>query len=952
MHVTEAEALGIGGRVKENYDGRENLPNPTPSSIEFLRSAPQYSYYNSSSTPANKFYEENYKGKFLWYSMVPRQGATKYQAYMARMRENLQTSNGTRQFEIPSYATHSSSVPYRYNLKTGSDSPWDNDGFSDGYNSGTQVVTDGSFEGKYFEWRYLGYSADGHPISNPYFPDDYASNNRDSYWRGKNFIKESWYDGYANFEPTIWDDPGYRNQKIAWINKYFKPKHPGLFSGSKDAGYWADHLSLRNNPDLSTGILEGWHLSGGRYFYKTFTMTSPKRPNLRLTNFKIVDPETNKLVGLVTRNTTDPYKFNSTTSNQTQQYVSKGKTYTITGTIKNMKEPGLSAHNTTYRPVHVELIVGYDKTAREYNAIDEVYACNPVTPTNTIRYDNATNFACTFTIPTDKFEDEIELGFRIPNGFFLAGDNANNEDDISQIIFKPSPNDMAVKDQIDFLDQNGNVVETVTPLETYSVRFRITRPHGDVPVGEIGDPNNPFTMINVTSTDKGTVSTNKRVVAQEVLRKGNTIELIAVNAIQPRTNLIESCVEINYLHVTKGQNILNGNDKKCATLQSDINISVKDFVIKPQSVYLPSNMNTSYETVRFDFNITNYNEEKRSKNIPYVIKKGNTVIYQGMKYNVPPNVAIQESVTIGNIPLSQGNHGFTVEVNPPPRLWFESVKDVANPYLDNVATNSMLVIKAPTVVKCDVENTRNTWTTTYSIYEWWGYEDRSWIRGYWNYDNRGRRTTYTSGYWNYYCVTTRTKSSTQTINHYEDYSIKQVLFRSKLTDDNNGGWINIKGGGVGKVKAGYGFEIKVIANYNTNIDSTPKSWSSGCSGKSVSPTTGTVKAKERITLTMPFKDKAGKDVKYTLNANVSGSWSNETQTYEMPMRNAFNLKNTREIFVNEGAKDGEYSIKIETDGTFQGSSDKPYNRNLCDVENVTIKILGSNSDDLKTHITQ
>ena len=310
------------------------------------------------------------------------------------------------------------------------------------------------------------------------------------------------------------------------------------------------------------------------------------------------------------------------------------------------------------------------------------------------------------------------------------------------------------------------------------------------------------------------------------------------------------------------------------------------------------------------------------------------------------------NVTLSNVPLSAGTHNFSVEVNPSPRKWLESVQGVSNPYADNVANNAIQVYSPPPTVKCNVENTKNTWKTTYSIYEWWGYEDSYWVNGYWNYNSKGQKTTWTPGYRHYYCVTTKTKSSSETINHYEEYKITNVFFKSKLTTDNNGGWIDIKGGAEGKVKAGYGFEIKVVAKYTTNINEAPKPWSSGCSGKWVSPITGTVKATEQITLTMPYKDLYGKEVKYTLNATKTGAWYDETQTYQMPVRDAFGLKQTREIFVNENAEDGKYKIKIETDGNFQGSYDKPYLKALCDIEEVNITIVGSNKDDLKTHITQ
>lgn len=954
--ATQANAWGQQTKVKEYYGDRSGA-NATPIYIEYTPIATQYSYYARSDTPDNRFYEEYYKSKFLWYSMVPRQNATAHEAFMGRMKENTQLELGTKTSKIKYYADTSMTLPYRLNLKTGSDSPWDNDGLRDGANTGTQMVTEGKFKGKYYEWRYLGYSTDGEAIANPYFPDDYPpKDNSDNYWRGRDWVYQSWYDGYANFNATRWDLPGNKQKKIDWLNKYLKPSHPDLFKNGHNASWWADRLSLRNNPDLSTGILMGWHTGGDdNDYYNTFVMQSPKKPNLRLTDLRIKEKDTGKVIGSVTRNTTDPYNF-SVTNGSKNTYIDQGRTYVIEGTIKNMKENGMSAHNTSYTPVHAEVLVGYDKTVHEYNEYDEIYSgskgCQPTSSTKSIKYNSSQNFKCEFTVPSN-FKDEIEIGLRIPNGFFLKGDNTNNEDDISQLTFKRNPNDMAISKTIEFIDQDGNVVDDVIPEHTYDVRFYVSRPQGNTPVGAVGNAQNPFTTIDVTATDKGTISKSRKVVATQVLNKGKTIAVTANDIIQPLTNVIEACGRINAIHVQKGQNSPNGNDGwVCKTIQSDINISVKDFKVKPQSVFLPTGKTSSYENLRFDFMVTNFNEQKHSKDIPYVIKKKGKVIKQGIIKNVPANTPTMESVLIQNVYLTKGTHDFTVEVNPKPRRWLESVKGKSDPYDDNEASNGITVHETPKVVKCDVENTRNTWTTTYSVYEWWGYQDSYWVNGYYNYDYKGKIIGYTPGYRYYYCVTTKTKSSTQKINHYEEYKIDKVLFRSKITDDNNGGWIDIKGGKEGKVKAGYGFEIKVVARYTTNINTAPKPWSSGCSGKWVSPSTGTVDATSQITMTMPFKDKYGKDVKYTLNGVTSGSWYNETQTYEMPMRNVFGLKNTREIFVNEGAKDGKYKIKIETDGNFYGSYDKPYKKNLCDTEYVNITIVGSNTDDLNTHVTQ
>lgn len=103
----------------------------------------------------------------------------------------------------------------------------------------------------------------------------------------------------------------------------------------------------------------------------------------------------------------------------------------------------------------------------------------------------------------------------------------------------------------------------------------------------------------------------------------------------------------------------------------------------------------------------------------------------------------------------------------------------------------------------------------------------------------------------------------------------------------------------------------VIAEYHTNLyDDSPKAWSSGCSGLSVSPTIKKATSSSKVTITMPFNDVSGQPVKYVLFGTNTGSWGHEVQTYDMPTRNAFGLTQTNEIFTNETAKDGNFRFGL------------------------------------------
>ena len=324
-----------------------------------------------------------------------------------------------------------------------------------------------------------------------------------------------------------------------------------------------------------------------------------------------------------------------------------------------------------------------------------------------------------------------------------------------------------------------------------------------------------------------------------------------------------------------------------------------------------------------------------------------------------------------NVPLQWGEMPFNIEVNPLPREYTEYRKDGQNPYLDNAKTDSVLVekIDCDGGLVCKTVRTQNNWTQEYTIRE---------IRGYIEYyqtrccsgssPNRSCSTCTKSR-----CKTTDRWTWKTTISHYEKFMVEKILFRSKLTDDTQGGWIDLLTKGPGKIKAGYGFELKVTTVYDTNRYSArpkDKTWCSGCCSTSVSPGYSTVNSPNNLTLYLPFDvnnnslnlslntDPPKNTVKYTseLVKATSGSWDDYRVTYTLPKRDLFNVGEQQKIYIPETTTNGKYNLRIDTD-SFYGTYDKPskqfpYTVLLCDKKLPQIQILGSDKDDLITQIIQ
>lgn len=518
------------------------------------------------------------------------------------------------------------------------------------------------------------------------------------------------------------------------------------------------------------------------------------------------------------------------------------------------------------------------------------------------------------------------------------------------ITFKMKSNeDMAINNKAELLDKNKNKTDKIILGEKHYVRLVVTKPVGNKKVGDpanLGD--NPYTTLMVQIGDSFG-SEYKAIPATQTLLPNGKVEILAEYT--PTTDyVIKGHATISPIHNQKGyDNNLNNNGPVYFEFTNNIDISVSNFNALPNVVDIQDGQPVQ-RNMTFNFDITNNNQDDRGYDVPYVISRNGQIIKTGT-VNVPAKskITITERATDT---LGKGNNVYMVEVNPAPRVIIERVSGVSNPYTNNVATDNVLGRPVQEKKECEVIHTRNDWTIEYYVYQWRGHResyDCSFKKCSGKSPNKKCHTVHRTCT---RCVTDSTWTENPVVSHYETFKIKNVYFKSKLTTDTQGGWVDILNQ-PGKIKAGYGFELKVVVNYDTNIArSAPKPWTSGCSGMSVSPGYSTVNTPNKMYLKMPYNDDFGNPVRYTLDGSGSGNWDNYNNTYQLPTRSAFGIKDVPMIFINEGARDGVYELQLDT-SSFYGSTDKPQTDvNLCDRKTVKIQIKGGGTDDLKTHIIQ
>lgn len=428
------------------------------------------------------------------------------------------------------------------------------------------------------------------------------------------------------------------------------------------------------------------------------------------------------------------------------------------------------------------------------------------------------------------------------------------------------------------------------------------------------------------------------------------------------------------------------NDRMEITIDDDFDIKITSLDANPSVTYTNGNQTKTNYHISYDVALKTPSYVTKDN---YTTSISTAISINGQTYNVKDQLMVGANTglthVIENVTIPpSGDISIAVNVNFD-KLSYESgdynnnkmatsteafvvkdpgsggVNDTVQPE-DTTENNSSSTAKGGDANNnCLVPRTTNSWTSVHRKLTW------SSTPVTYNTFASGESVTFNKYKVDYYNESEATETYTET------FDITQILFRSKETTDNkrgSNGWVDLlkpSEAQYAEIKAGYGFELKIVTKYNTNATS-KRTWSisnNGSSGTDISYLNGAHNyGMEEVFLELPGTGGAngtrkilsstgyGSSIK-GLNVARVGTGDSITWTYSIKPSNTLGIGETPKIYIPQGMKNGDYKLKIYTtplQGV--GTEKKPAYRALCDRKEVTIKVKGSATDDLGSNIIQ
>lgn len=850
------------------------------------------------------FIKDYKESQYGIYSPVKSGDAQPYLTMRKYLKENTQTSLGKNGEHLVgnTWWSQVSGKP-DYNLKKGRVDPrkWGPEAYQ-GDGTGTYLMTNYTPAQRY-EYRYAGYTIDGIVVDNPFFPADNSG--------GVSPELKNWYtfdqmkNSYPTLKhmPTIYNDDNDSDKAKRTFEQWFdtteigaKFKAKALQNGAKPGEEW-DYWNKRMV--ILADIDDGAGIIKGWH---------NNGGRMWYQVFAIPKPPKNNI------------------------------TLTKLELIDPDTDEVIVAHTRELDPNDVMNVSKENLYYTNSNAVIEKGK------TYKLRAEYWYN-----SIP-DTVQSNGSIYVKVPPTYTEKGDDYVREDNWLNVAFRIAQNDIGFTQPVELYNSTGRKVNFVYPNEAHTVKFNVKHFLGQTAIG-LDPVKNPKTTIDVEIRDgNNTVVRKSTIRADEILNPNSQITM-EVNNIATPTTMLKACAKINPIHKEKGLNSNPQNDTICEVFAQAKNYAIKDLKVSPHYINVPDGVNATTQTLNFRFVVAHEGQDGYGDNPIVVVRQGGREIARA-SVSVSAGHEITE---VWPIPanLRFGKNDFEVEVNPAPRVVEEFRSTGLDPYADNIKKDSVIVRRNPKCIECEVgPRTRNTWTEIFDMHEHLAH------REYYTCCRRKKNGGTTCSTCSR-CVTDSDRYWTETKNFYEEYKIEHVYFRSKWSKDTRGGdgWVDLLTS-EGKIKAGYGFELKIVTRYETNrgsIPPVPNTWRRDCSYLSRYPGIGHVTNPNIVSLKMPYSDGFGNNVCYILNAeNSRGSWDNNSKEYQLPYRDSFNIKTERKIYINENAKPGIQKLEIVTEKFDGYDPDAPVNtsnkRTLQDCKTVKFEILPN--DDLKTHIVQ
>lgn len=817
------------------------------------------------------------------------------------------------------------------------------------YNNG------GNFKNQSGSWRFAGYSSDGSSLQYALFPGDYvAPSVTDLDWN-----KYSQY-GDRLFNQTRYDDGDYASAKKNLIQRLLQ-QYPIM--KYKSVNQWMSILSLQTEPELNPSndkpdgryggaVFAAYHTNGTKY--RTFTLYADSNQgdmNLNLSkltlaeNTKISGTNSYPIVGQVARSkaeTRDTYKPSIPSNQKTSGKVVAGKTYRIEATVENMSKVTTTKHSPT--TVDVGLAKNYSSSLEPSGQYDKDYddVSTKATHSGKIAKGGSVITVGTITVPSNaKPGSTIRLGGIIDDAHRIAGDNLNYTDDDLMLTAKVATGNITAT-QVTLVDENGKEVSEPLPGHQYKMRYKFKYSGPTL-------QDATKVTINYQNTRKLPDGNQEAILYKNGSKTSrDTSASKSIQLVNGKSYSIDSqsyqWYEIPWIKTAAslsssvpGLNDNNEDDSYSKTWDEQYNYSIENLQVVARterdgvatdgkqhfgvSFTVDSDMPQAAAKDNYakDVNIR-INLGGKTKIITQHITPGQNkdiVVDMAMDSPVEAGSILNAKVDVNydsrayeNGP-GQSDNSATTRVDSSKIQRDAKTGALINP--SNSTTNTGSVIDKPVDPNKETigtaDNNQNSWNQKYHVESW-----------------NGKKITYVgmngSKTYSFYRYTP-TSNYTQNVSQNESYKITDVLMKSKVTTDNkwgNNGWVSmLNDPGHAQVKAGYGYQLKMTVEYNTNAFSTEPSSAinSNGSGTSVRPQN----VLPNIPKDVYFQTSDGKILSATGTQGTSKTFvprvvqqTKEKLVVEYTLANTSTLgiSTPGRIYISENTPNGMYSVRAWT----------------------------------------
>lgn len=808
-------------------------------------------------------------------------------------------------------------------------------------------IETGMFAGSKGEFRVMGYSGNGEQVGNPEFPADYfsaktvAQSRINEYgWDTKPWTRNNSFAGKGTaFDRFNSNSPQYKIKFNAV--KRLLAQEPEM-GGTSDSNvrYWMNRLSLSNDPsDGSAAYFLGTKNNGEHYNTLTVESTPQLRKNITLAQQTVYDSNGKEIIRF-DREGTNP-NGKTTKGNGFRKLVS-GEVITVKTTMKNNSDKG------SPKIQRVKGLVGYGTGNKATNrpvslnaqSVDKVFNI----------YKNALNVGTTTTLETKitvPFNDnKLGISGQVDSEMYYKGENYNLTDDssfMSVAVNNEAGNFSSAS--IELLDANEKVVSDPIPGEAYkfayNYKYNSTNGKNASEKVSLAVDYKINRQLPKDSKDATTGRINIKNIKPE---HGKIYKFITPTAVVYETGIFDTEAKLTIGNDRPNYNTDTKDDGQVKTFKYTYDLAMKNVMLIPNK-----ESNTDKKTMNYlmkfdvDYAVPSHVKD-HAKDVVFSVNVGGTkkTFTEHIKNGSNKNITVEVAVP------STGNNRSVKAV-----VIANSDKNVYEAdYVKNNEGSATATIESVEKVKpYGTTNTKQSWSQLVEQNNWTGKAKT--YKGF----NNGQTYKFSS-----YLNSNRADSK---FDMNETYKINHVWFKSKLSTDlkegpKKDGWVDLMKD-VGKIKAGYGYELKVDVDYNTDAFSKmPKA----TANKWVRPNLASPNLPNNIYIQTPDKaihsvngdGKTEKTLSYTRKDSTDRSKAE--WTFKVAPSETLGVNTLGKFYIDSKVSNGTYNLKVftpKTSGVLGKMSDENnvVQTSLFDeTKDLKIKVMGSSTDDLNDHINQ